>query len=197
MFSLRLILAVFFGCVFRSALPAQVTFHKKADSLYAAYGLAVLPDSGYVLGGSWANCLRLLRLEESQAIGRFCGDVLRPRADSAGRRPCETDCPILRARSGAAEARAAETLCLADGSTRSTVIVSAAPVAGQQVQVLVPANTWQGTRLVEGGKYALLGTTVVPGFDNADFELGMRGDLISKFPHLAPEIAKFTREWQT
>ncbi|MFO1454688.1 MAG: ATP-binding protein [Steroidobacteraceae bacterium] len=82
------------------------------------------------------QAMRLLRLEESQAIGRFCGDVLRPRADSAGRRPCETDCPILRARSGAAEARAAETLCLADGSTRSTVIVSAAPVAGQQVQVL-------------------------------------------------------------
>ncbi len=68
MFSLRLILAVFFGCVFRSALPAQVTFHKKADSLYAAYGLAVLPDSGYVLGGSWANCLRLLRLDQSGAV---------------------------------------------------------------------------------------------------------------------------------
>ena len=79
--------------------------------------------------------MRLLRLSESQVVGRFCGDVLQPRTDSAGRRPCETNCPILRARA-AGEARAAETLCLADGSTRSTVIVSAAPVAGQQVQVL-------------------------------------------------------------
>lgn len=81
------------------------------------------------------QAMRLLRRDESQVIGRFCGDVLRPQPDAAGRRPCEHDCPILRARN-AAESRAAETLCLDDGSTRSTVIVSAAPVAGQQVQVI-------------------------------------------------------------
>jgi signal transduction histidine kinase len=79
--------------------------------------------------------MRLLRRPEAEVVGHFCGDVLRPRPDSTGRRPCEADCPILRARTGG-EARAAETLCLADDSTRSTVIISAAPVAGQQVQVI-------------------------------------------------------------
>jgi signal transduction histidine kinase len=79
--------------------------------------------------------MRLLGRPEPQVVGHFCGDVLRPRPDASGRRPCDADCPILRARSGG-EARAAETLCLEDDSTRSTVIVSAAPVGGQQVQVI-------------------------------------------------------------
>ncbi len=79
--------------------------------------------------------MRLLRLEEPEVIGQFCGDVLRPVPGPAGSRPCETDCPILRARA-AGQARAAESLRLRDGSTRSTVLVSAAPVGGQQVQVL-------------------------------------------------------------
>ncbi len=79
--------------------------------------------------------MRLLQLDESAVIGHFCGDVLHPQPDSSGRRPCEFDCPILRARS-AAEGRASEILCLADGSKRSTVIVSAAPIEGQQVQVI-------------------------------------------------------------
>ena len=91
----------------------------------------------------------------------------------------------------------AEMIQISESGNSTTIFLGPDVLNGQQVQVLVPANTWQGTRLVEGGKYALLGTMVVPGFDNADFELGMRGDLISKFPHLAPEIAKFTRERQT
>ena len=86
---------------------------------------------------------------------------------------------------------------ISEGGDSKTIVLGPDVLNGQQVQVLVPANTWQGTRLVEGGKYALLGTMVVPGFDNADFELGMRDDLVSRFPHLAPEIAKFTRERQT
>lgn len=43
--------------------------------------------------------------------------------------------------------------------------------AGQRVQHLVPAGTWQGTRLVDGGEWALLGTTMTPGYDPAGFEL--------------------------
>ncbi|MCU0760922.1 MAG: ATP-binding protein [Steroidobacteraceae bacterium] len=80
--------------------------------------------------------MRLLQRPESEVIGRFCGDVLRPRPGADGRRPCEAECPILRARGSDGQARAAETLCLEAGATRSTVIVSAAPVGGQQVQVI-------------------------------------------------------------
>ncbi|RDB16009.1 hypothetical protein Hypma_003488 [Hypsizygus marmoreus] len=41
---------------------------------------------------------------------------------------------------------------------------------GERVQHLVPAGTWQGTRLVEGGSFALFGTTMTPGFDPRGFE---------------------------
>ena len=43
--------------------------------------------------------------------------------------------------------------------------------SGMKVQHLVPGGTWQATRLVEGGRFALLGTTMSPGFHTSDFEL--------------------------
>ena len=70
----------------------------------------------------------------SGAIGRFCGDLLYPHVAEA-ERPCERNCPIIAARRQGA-ARLAESLRLADGSTRSVVVVSAAPADGQQVQLL-------------------------------------------------------------
>ncbi len=68
------------------------------------------------------------------AVGRFCGDVLHPHLASAAR-PCERDCPIMAARQGRA-ARSAEQLKLADGMVRSTIVVSAPPADGRQVQLL-------------------------------------------------------------
>ncbi|MGB8031544.1 MAG: cupin domain-containing protein [Terracidiphilus sp.] len=66
--------------------------------------------------------------------------------------------------------------------------------AGQQVQVLVPAGVWQGTRLVEGGKVALLGCTVTPGFDFADYRGGSYAELAAKWPAEAERIRKLTRK---
>ena len=43
--------------------------------------------------------------------------------------------------------------------------------AGMSIQHLVLAGTWQGTRLVPGGRFALLGTTMTPGYDPKGFEL--------------------------
>ena len=77
---------------------------------------------------------RVLGVEPAALLGRFCGDVLRP-AWVEGRRPCEHDCPIIAART-APQSTARETLCLADGSQRSTIIVSAPPVGGVQVQIM-------------------------------------------------------------
>ncbi len=77
---------------------------------------------------------RLLGREPEEMIGQFCGDVLRPE-EKNGTRPCERDCPIVAARR-TGQARAAEKICRADGSRRSVVITSAAPVEDQQVQVI-------------------------------------------------------------
>ncbi|CAN5485832.1 cupin domain-containing protein [soil metagenome] len=53
--------------------------------------------------------------------------------------------------------------------------------AGEQLQVVLPAGVWFGSRLVAGGSYALMGTTVAPGFDFADFRKGDRSELIAKY----------------
>jgi len=76
----------------------------------------------------------LLGISPQEALARFCGDVLNPRA-ADGSRPCEEQCPIVhsRFRSGA---RATEHLVLPDGRRRTVVITSAPPSENQQVQVM-------------------------------------------------------------
>jgi hypothetical protein len=65
--------------------------------------------------------------------------------------------------------------------------------AGQQVQVMVPAGVWQGTRLMGDGKVALLGCTVTPGFNYADYKNARSADLIPKWPGEAERIRALTR----
>ena len=48
--------------------------------------------------------------------------------------------------------------------------------------VVVPAGVWYGGRVAEGGAYALMGGTVAPGFELADFELGDRATLLAGWP---------------
>ena len=78
---------------------------------------------------------RMLGVTAEAALGRFCGDVLRPCRDENGVRPCEFDCPIVAARERG-QAQATETLERADGSLRTVVLTSAGPVEGLQVQVM-------------------------------------------------------------
>ena len=61
-------------------------------------------------------------------------------------------------------------------------------VAGQGIQLTVPAGVWQGSRLVEGGRFALMGTTVAPGFDIGDFEAAEYDDLIRNYPEYSAAI---------
>jgi len=51
-------------------------------------------------------------------------------------------------------------------------------INGQCVQVTVTRNTWQGSFLNQGGSFALLGTTVAPGFELTDFEPAKRNELL-------------------
>lgn len=61
-------------------------------------------------------------------------------------------------------------------------------------QVVVPQGVWQGLRLKDGGSWALLGTTVSPGFEFVDFELGTRNQMLELFPKLKKVIELYTRE---
>ncbi len=81
---------------------------------------------------------------------------------------------------------------LPDGS--STVFTLGPDLAaGQHVQLVVAAGVWQGTRLVEDGKIALLGCTVTPGFDFADYANGSYAELAAKWPAESERIRKLTR----
>ena len=77
---------------------------------------------------------KLLGVDPQAAVGRFCGDLLKPQGPN-GVRPCETDCPILRARS-TGTAQALERLGLDEAAPRTTIITSSGMVEGLQVQVL-------------------------------------------------------------
>lgn len=65
--------------------------------------------------------------------------------------------------------------------------------AGQHVQLVVPAGVWQGTRLVGDRKVALLGCTVTPGFDFADYRSGSYAELSAKWPAEDARIKALTR----
>jgi signal transduction histidine kinase/HAMP domain-containing protein len=78
---------------------------------------------------------RLLGIAPEAALGRFCGDVLRPVHGPGGVRPCDDQCPILHARFRGGT-RAAERLQLADGTQKVVVITSAPPAEDLQFLVL-------------------------------------------------------------
>ena len=65
--------------------------------------------------------------------------------------------------------------------------------AGMRPQIVVPAGTWQGSRLAAGGKVALLGTTMAPGFDPADFEIGETETLVREWPDFRAAILERAR----
>lgn len=78
-----------------------------------------------------------------------------------------------------------------DGSTR-TLTIGTDLNAGNVPQLVVPGGVWQGSVLMDGGKFALLGATMAPGFDYADYEAGDRVALTAKYPAVAELITRLT-----
>jgi predicted cupin superfamily sugar epimerase len=87
-----------------------------------------------------------------------------------------------------------EMLQLWPDGTGKTVVFGPDLRAGMQPQVIVPRGVWQGSRLISGSKYALLGCTVAPGFDYVDYEHGRRGDLIGSHAQFREKIMALTVE---
>ena len=88
---------------------------------------------------------------------------------------------------------AVEMLQLRQDGGAAVVVIGSDLAAGHTPQVVVPAGVWQGCRLVPGGSWALMGCTVAPGFDYADFEAATRDDLVRGYPGHADLIAVLTR----
>lgn len=66
--------------------------------------------------------------------------------------------------------------------------------AAERPQVIVPRGVWQGSHLVHGGKWALLGCTVSPGFEFEDYESASREELRAGWPNFARLLTQLTRE---
>jgi uncharacterized protein len=79
-----------------------------------------------------------------------------------------------------------------DGGGRE-VVIGADVLAGQQPQLIVPPNVWQGSRVEPGVEFALLGATMAPGFDYADYEQGRRPELLEQYPQHEAMIRELTR----
>ena len=86
-----------------------------------------------------------------------------------------------------------ELLVLGPGGVSELVILGQDLVAGQQVQHVVPAGSWMGARVVEGGSYALMGTTMAPGYDDQDYEGGVASELDAEYADRTELIQQLTR----
>jgi predicted cupin superfamily sugar epimerase len=88
---------------------------------------------------------------------------------------------------------ALESLRLKPGGGGEWVKLGLNLARGERALFAVPAGTWQGTRLVAGGRWALCTCVVAPEFVWSDFELGDRVALAAAWPAWAADIAALTR----
>ncbi|HEY4368522.1 MAG TPA: ATP-binding protein [Steroidobacteraceae bacterium] len=125
------------GALRRREAEAQAVLSGIVEGVYAV-------DRSRVIRYLNPQAARLLGVQAHEAIGRFCGDVLKPCAEN-GHRPCETHCPIMQARVEGSS-QATERLNLREGTPRTTIITSAAPVDDLQVQVIRDETELEGVR---------------------------------------------------
>ena len=83
-------------------------------------------------------------------------------------------------------------LQLHHGGSSELITLGRDPGRGEQLQAVVPRDTWLGAFLNQGGSFALMGTTVAPGFDFSDYEQGRREELIRQYPDCKELILKLT-----
>jgi uncharacterized protein len=88
---------------------------------------------------------------------------------------------------------AVEMLQIAPDGSGEVIAMGGNIAAGMRPQHVVPGGYWQGARLREGGKFALLGTTMSPGFDYADYETSTRDELARRFPQHSGMLRVLTR----
>jgi uncharacterized protein len=65
--------------------------------------------------------------------------------------------------------------------------------AGERPQIVVPSGAWFGTELVAGASHCLVGCTVAPGFEFADFEFAEGPELEARYPAAADRIRRMRR----
>ncbi len=65
-------------------------------------------------------------------------------------------------------------------------------LGGQRVQFVAPRGVWQGAYLLPESSFALMGTTMAPGFTEDDYEMPSRTGLLAAYPQEVELIRKLT-----
>ena len=66
-------------------------------------------------------------------------------------------------------------------------------IDNQELQYTILRDCWFAAKVQDEDSFTLVGCTVSPGFEFADFELGERGKLIAQFPKYTQLIMELTR----
>ena len=82
---------------------------------------------------------------------------------------------------------------IAEGGQYWEIQLGRDPEAGEVFQAVVKAGCWFGARVRDWRSFALVGCTVSPGFDFADFEIGDQEELIRVYPQHRESIGRLTR----
>lgn len=79
---------------------------------------------------------------------------------------------------------------LQPGGRSEEIVLGSDVLAGQRVQHVIPAGTWQAGELVAGGVWGLFGCTMAPGFTEACFEGGTVSDLLARYPERELDVRR-------
>ncbi|MCH0566981.1 MULTISPECIES: cupin domain-containing protein [unclassified Streptomyces] len=153
------------------------------DALVAHYGLRPLPREGGLFRRTWAGPARPDGRPTGSAIV-----VLLTADDFSALHRLPTD-EIWHFHLG----DPLQLLLLAPDGTARTAVLGPDLHAGQHLQFTVPAGTWMGARVAEGGAWTFFGCTMAPGFTDADYEHGDAAELTARYPARAAQIVELCR----
>jgi uncharacterized protein len=80
-----------------------------------------------------------------------------------------------------------------ENGTVERIIMGQDILNGELLQFTVPGGVIQGSKITKGGEFALIGTTMSPGFALDDFSLNSRKEMIKKYPDNKSLIISLTR----
>ncbi|MEV5437200.1 cupin domain-containing protein [Streptomyces sp. NPDC052682] len=153
------------------------------EDLIAHYGLEPIPQEGGLFRQTWAGPARPDGRPEGTAIVALltAGDF-----SALHRLPSDE---IWHFHLG----DPLQLLLLAPDGTSRTAVLGPDVLAGQDVQIVVPAGTWMGARVVAGGAWTLFGCTMAPGFTYEGYEHGGAAELTARYPQCADRIRELSR----
>ena len=82
--------------------------------------------------------------------------------------------------------------CIATDGKRTDILLGHDIDEGQRPQAVIEKGTWFAAAVNDRSSYSLVGCTMAPGFDFADFTLGERKILIDSFPQHGKIIRELT-----